>query len=108
MTYTTYFLKFASKEEAETKLTEVGYSSTDPQTQITYYHTNGVPGDVDIIGTIYNSDGVFTIDEDGMPTVTTPPTEKEGYHVNVVLSEELPALLSEYSVVPANPYRVFA
>ena len=102
--YTQYFLRFTSKEEAEQKLTEVGYSSTNPETDETYYHTPPHTGDIDIIGDIYNNDAVY--DEEG--NLVTPATKKEGYHLNIILNIELPQELNEYLVQPQLPYRVFA
>lgn len=102
--YTQYFLRFTSKEEAEQKLTEVGYSSTNPETEETYYHTPPHTGDIDIIGDIYNNDAVF--DEEG--NLITPATKLDGYHLNIILNVELPQELNEYLVHPELPYRVFA
>jgi len=103
--YTTYFLRFATQEEAEQKLTEVGYSSTDPETDQIHFHTPPHTGALDIIGTIYNNDGVYD-EESG--EVVTPPTAMEGYHVNLILKEKIPTSLKTYIVYPNLPYRVFA
>lgn len=103
--YTTYFLRFATQEEAEQKLTEVGYSSTDPETDQIHFHTPPHTGALDIIGTIYNNDGVYD-EESG--EVVTPPTAMEGYHINLILKESLPQILKSYLVSPKRPYRVFA
>ncbi len=102
--YTQYFLRFTSKEEAEQKLTEVGYSSTNPETDETYYHTPPHTGDIDIIGDIYSNDAVY--DEEG--NLVTPATKLDGYHLNIILNVELPEALNEYLVHPELPYRVFA
>ena len=102
--YTQYFLKFTSQEEAEQKLTEVGYSSTNPETDETYYHTPPHTGDIDIIGDIYINDAVY--DEEG--NLITPATKLDGYHLNIILSIKLPEELNEYLVYPQLPYRVFA
>ena len=103
--YTTYFLRFATQEEAEQKLTEVGYSTTDPETNQIHFHTPPHTGALDIIGTIYNNDGVYD-EESG--EVVTPPTAMEGYHINIILKESLPQILKSYLVSPKRPYRVFA
>lgn len=102
--YTTYFLKFTSQEEAEQKLTEVGYSSTNSETNETYYHTSPHTGDIDIIGDIYRNDAVC--DEEG--NMITPATKLDGYHLNIVLNVELPQEFNEYLVYPQLPHRVFA
>ena len=103
--YTTYFLRFATQEEAEQKLTEVGYSTTDPETDQIHFHTPPHTGALDIIGTIYNNDGVYN-EETG--EVITPPTAMEGYHVNLILKTQFPYDLRFYLVYPRRPYRVFA
>jgi hypothetical protein len=111
MSYTTYFLRFASKEEAETKLTEVGYSQEvnvpmrETETQTVFR----VPdGDIDIIGDLYNNDGVYETGEDGFPIEVTPPTKMEGYHLNIIKKGELAEDLQEFLVTPSSPRRVFA
>lgn len=110
MSYTTYYLRFASQEEADTKFTEVGYKHEDTfnEETRTYYAVKDQVGDIDIVGEIYNNDGVYETDEDGFPVVVTEPTKKEGYHVNIILQGALPEALEEFVVVPTNPYRVFA
>jgi glucosamine 6-phosphate synthetase-like amidotransferase/phosphosugar isomerase protein len=107
MTYTTYFLKFASQKEAETKLEEVNYRHTETfdGEERTYYAVRDQVGDVDIVGDIYNNDGVY--DEETLEVIT-PPTKKEGYHVNIILQAGLPDELKPFVVTPNNPYRVFA
>jgi len=112
-TYTTYYLRFASQEEAETKFTEVNYRHTETfpeEGEQTYYAVKDQIGDIDIIGDIWNSDGVYSDPdpETGEMTVITPPTKMEGYHVNIILEGELPEALQEFVVTPHNPYRVFA
>jgi hypothetical protein len=132
MTYTPYYLRFASQEEAETKLTEVNYRHEEEyhpevvtlapepdengedvymityleekQTRVWYSVPDQV-GDVDIVGDIYNNDGVY--DEETFEVIT-PPTKKDGYHINLILAGELPSALQEFVVSPQNPHRVFA
>ena len=107
MSYTTYYLRFTSQEEAETKLTEVNYRHTETFDDVeqTYYAVKDQVGDVDVIGDIWNDDGEYDL-ETG--EVITPPTKKEGYHVNIILQSGLPEELQEFVVVPQNPHRVFA
>jgi hypothetical protein len=112
-TYTTYYLRFASQEEAETKFTEVNYRHTETfpeQGEQTYYAVRGQIGDIDIIGDIWNDDGVYgdPNPETGEIELITPPTKKDGYHVNIILEGALPESLSEFVVEPQNPHRVFA
>ena len=130
-TYKTYYLRFESQEEAEAKLTEVEYRHEEqyheqiitegesdeygnPTFDITYgeelltrvwYSVTDQVGDIDIVGDIWNNDGVY--DEETMEVIT-PPTKKDGYHINIILESALPEVLQSYSVEPQNPYRVFA
>jgi len=110
MAYTTYYLRFNSQEEADTKLTEVGYKHEDTfnEETRTYYAVKDQVGDIDVVGEIYNNDGVYETGEDGMPVVVSEPTKKDGWHINVILQGALPEALEEFVVTPANPYRVFA
>lgn len=124
MSYTTYFLKFLNSDTFETIATDVGYKIiTEAQLdeegnevipEIISYSTETVsgPGAIDIIGTIYNDDAVYgDLDEEGMPTLVSPATPVEGYHVNICLrsDRELPSEFSEYVLdpVPSTPARTF-
>jgi hypothetical protein len=110
-TYTPYYLKFASEAEANNILTEIGYrqsiQNTDP---IEYYYTvgDGVPGGIDVIGEIWNDDGVYDANETGEVIVISEPTKVDGWHVNVILAGPLPPALEGYVVVPSTPNRRFA
>jgi len=57
----------------------------------------------DVVGTIYNDDGVYN-EETGEPI--TPPTAMEGFHVNYIGA--YPEEFEQYVVTPATPYRKFA
>lgn len=102
--YNTYYLKFASQEEWDTKAAEAGYRYEDPETGAVYYSVS--PGAIDVVGTIYNDDAVF--DEEG--EMTSAPTAKDGWHVNVRVRgyDNLPEVLNTYIVEPQTPSRVFA
>jgi hypothetical protein len=117
--YNTYYLKFASQEEWDAKSAEAGYRYEDPETEAVYYSVS--PGAIDVVGVIYNDDAVF--DEEG--EVTSPPTAKDGWHVNVrvrpqydtvivegekdtLVDVTLPEVLNTYIVEPQTPSRVFA
>jgi len=131
--YKTYRLKFASEEESITKLTEVNYyrtiEVTDPEAEIgeidpetgepleeveriiikSYYTVGDVPGGIDIVGEIYNDDGVYETDEEsGEITVISEPTKKDGWHVNIILAGPFPSTLNPFVVTPQNPRRKFA
>lgn len=103
MTYTTYYLRFPSQSEAELKLLEVGYKHEVEN--YTYYKIEDQVGDIDIIGEIYNNDGVY---DEVTFEVISPPTKKEGWHINIICENELPEALQEYIVIPQNPHRIFA
>ncbi|UYE97342.1 hypothetical protein [Cyanophage S-TIM54] len=57
---------------------------------------------IDVIGTLYNDDGVY--DEEG--EVITPPTVMPGWHVNYL--GDLPDGWGDYEVSPESPHRIFA
>jgi hypothetical protein len=110
-TYTPYYLRFATQSEADSVLDQVGYrqpiQDTDP---VQYYYTvgDGVPGGVDVIGEIWNDDGVYDANETGEVIVISEPTKVDGWHINIILAGPLPALLEEYLVTPTTPNRRFA
>ena len=115
--YNTYYLKFASQEEWDAKAAEAGYRYEDPETEAVYYSVSS--GAIDVVGVIYNDDAVF--DEEG--EMTSPPTAKDGWHVNVRLRKNVEwndqtntyddltlsgTGLDTYIVEPQTPSRVFA
>jgi hypothetical protein len=103
MKYTTYYLRFSFQPEAEFKLLQVGYKYESKNRN--YYKIQDQVGDIDIIGEIYNNDGVY---DEELFKVISPPTKKDGWHVNIICENELPEALQEYIVTPKNPHRVFA
>jgi len=59
---------------------------------------------VDVIGTIYNDDGVY--DEEG--NQITPPTPVDGFHVNAKwMKEPKPRAVAATIAKPATPHRIF-
>jgi hypothetical protein len=114
--YKTYYLKFASQEEWDTKAAEAGYRYEDPETGDIFYTV--YPGAIDVVGTLYNDDAVY--DDEG--DIVTPATTKEGWHVNIIVKPKyefdfelnqdvdysLPEVLNTYIVDPQTPSRVFA
>jgi hypothetical protein len=92
----THYLRFPDQETWLIAATAAGYR--DNQSGVFNYYTHDWA--IDDVGIIYNNDGVY----DG--EVVTPPTQMEGWHVNII--GELPPELNEYLVTPSNPYRVFA
>jgi hypothetical protein len=101
--YNTYYLKFASQEEWDTKAAEAGYRYEDPETGAVYYSVS--PGAIDVVGTIYND--TDEVDVEGEPV---PPTPIDGWHVNVRVRryDTFPEVLNTYIVEPQTPSRVFA
>jgi len=81
-----YYLKFASKQEAETVLTDIKAS-------------------IDIIGTIYKPSGNVIIGNDNIEYPEILPLE--GYHVNIRSNEHI-AILEPYVINPKTPSRVWA
>lgn len=124
MSYTTHFLKFPDSETFDAIASEVGYKiTTEAQldedgnvvfpasVSYTTEPTSG-PGAIDIIGTIYENNAVYgEPDEEGMPTLVSPATEIEGFHVNICIRSdtELPSQFSTYVLDPApnTPSRTF-
>ena len=60
---------------------------------------------IDVIGILYNDDGVYDVDENGEDIVVSPPTVMAGWHVNYLGA--LPEGWEEYEVTPETPKRVF-
>ena len=68
-----------------------------------------IPGGIDIVGEIWNDDGVYETDEEtGEISVISEATKKDGWHVNVILASDLPEELQEFVVEPVTPSRRFA
>lgn len=95
----THYLRFPDQETWLIAATASGYRVNQSEDNWVFnYYTHEWA--IDDVGIIYNNDGVY----DG--EVITPPTQMEGWHVNII--GELPQELNEYLVTPSNPYRVFA
>lgn len=103
-----YYLKFAGEAEAKSVL----LTGLEPMnvnkdgTKVTQIELN-FSGVVDIIGTIYKPTGEI-VKSGGMEYPERVPLD--GWHVNLRgnLSEGQAALLAPYSVIPAQPVRVWA
>ena len=120
-----YYLKFASKQEAESVLTKLNIlAKTSQEDDSTLLTPTGLAS-VDFVGTIYKPTGVTLKSEDGMEY----PEFKalDGYHVNlrfaylpstcaidagsgesVEIPSTIPDDLASYIVEPASPSRVWA
>lgn len=107
MDYQTYYLRFNSKHHFSIRMNMVGYKFETDKGDV-YYRIPDVPGDIDIIGDIYNDDQVYERNEEtGEITIISPATKKEGFHANIILKGELPEELQDFVVTPQNPHRVF-
>ncbi len=84
-------------EETGEELTPAEYEDQTTWSYYTHEHS------CDVVGTIYNNDGVYD-EETG--EVISAPTVMEGYHVNFI--GELPEELQANIVTPVSPYRKFA
>ena len=106
MIYTDLYLKFESESQAQEILyTQHAAQLDDAGNIITEAHTTQNFQNTDIIGEIYNSDGVY--DEAG--EVVQAPTLIPGWHVNVRLTpDESSETLEPFRVSPTTPRRVWA
>ena len=84
-------------EETGEELTPAEYEDKTTWSYYTHEHS------CDVVGIIYNNDGVYD-EETG--EVITEPTAMEGFHVNYC--GEYPEDLEQYLVAPTTPYRKFA
>jgi hypothetical protein len=105
----TYYLRFPTEEVWKQAAQGIGIlnvvnvgteEAPDLQEQWSYY-TNDYA--CDVVGVIYNDDGVYN-QETG--EVITPPTPIDGWHVNYRSVE--PFDWSGFVINPSTPYRVFA
>ena len=101
----TIYLRFPDQATWLDAAGTAGFMSTDDEDNeffVGYTHDRSV----DVVGVLYNSDGVYDVDEDGEDVVVSPPTVMTGWHVNY--QGALPEGWEEYEVTPENPKRVFA
>ena len=90
----------ATNQVLVTEATEDSPAVYEDQTTWSYYtHEHSC----DVVGIIYNNDGVYD-EETG--EVVTPPTAMEGFHVNYI--GNFPQDLQQYLVTPTSPSRKFA
>ena len=101
------------KVVSEAQLDEEGNEIFPATTSYTTEPTSG-PGAIDIIGTIFNDDAVYSeteTDSEGFPALVSPATPIDGYHVNICLRADSPLLeqFGQYILdpAPATPSRTF-
>ena len=106
MTYTDYYLKFDSEEQAnEILFTQHSEQLNEAGEVIAEAYSSQNFQNIDIIGTIYNLDGIY----DGEGNVLQEATKKDGWHVNVRLTPtESADSLEPFRVIPTQPRRVWA
>jgi len=106
MTYTDLYLKFDSETQANQILfTEHPALLNEDGEVIAEAYTTQNFQNIDIIGTIYNLDGIY----DGEGNILQEATKKDGWHVNVRLTPtESADSLEPFKVIPTQPRRVWA
>lgn len=105
--YKDYYLKFKDEAEAISVLYRTeGAVEANEELGIEAKEGYQVPNfaNISVIGTIYNDDGLY--DEEG--NMVTPPTAKEGWHVNVRACDGEPMeLIEPYAIDVDSPVRVW-
>lgn len=100
--YADYYLKFATKEDADLLLYTVHPAVTNEEgTLVSEEHTTPNYQNIDLIGTLYTP----STEEDSEEFIPL-----EGYHANVriVIDSEDPTPLLPYMVHPQHPRRIWA
>lgn len=96
------FFRFTDEAAWVTAAKAAGFYVTDPETETEVLQAYTAERAIDVIGTLYNDDGVY--DEEGKEV--TDPTPMEGWHVNYL--GDLPDGWGAYEVTPEQPKRIFA
>jgi hypothetical protein len=105
MTYTDYFLKFPSKQQAVQVFSTIS-DHISPENEIVDQTEHFA---IDEVGVLFEDDAVY--DENG--NLITPPTQIDGYHYNYRIlygnkpEIPLPVELESYLVHPEPPQRTF-
>lgn len=98
-----FYLKFASEEEAQAVLYTTTPAVTDEEGNVvTEAVVKANYMNIDVLGVLYEKQEI--VDPENPPE----PVALEGWHVNVrVVDGEDGQSLQQYSVVPANPRRIW-
>tara|TARA_Y100000361_G_scaffold111306_1_gene101427 strand:- start:27 stop:359 length:333 start_codon:yes stop_codon:yes gene_type:complete len=96
------YFRFTDEATWVTAAKAAGFYVTYVETETEELQAYTADRAIDVIGTLYNDDGVF--DEDGEQV--TAPTPMDGWHVNYL--GDLPDGWEAYEVNPAPPKRIFA
>ena len=111
----TAFLKFADEAEWKEVAKALGVlvivqpektpedPNPAPVEQWNHYTTEWA---IDVVGTIYNDDGVY---DENTGEVITPPTPVDGFHVNAKWQDTMtfPSNFTDRAVHPFTPKRIF-
>ena len=96
------FFRFTDEAAWVAAAKAAGFYVTDPETESEVLQAYTAERAIDVIGTLYNDDGVY--DEEG--DEVSAPTAMAGFHVNYL--GDLPEGWDAYEVTPEEPKRVFA
>ena len=96
------FFRFTDEAAWVTAAKSAGFYVTDSETETEVLQAYTAERAIDVIGTLYNDDGVY--DEEGEEV--SAPTAMAGFHVNYL--GDLPEGWDAYEVTPEEPKRVFA
>ena len=96
------FFRFTDEAAWVAAAKAAGFYVTDPETESEVLQAYTAERAIDVIGTLYNDDGVY--DEEG--DEVSAPTAMAGFHVNYL--GDLPEGWDVYEVTPEQPKRIFA
>ena len=96
------FFRFTDEAAWVTAAKAAGFYVTDPETETEVLQAYTAERAIDVIGTLYNDDGVYN--EQGEEV--SAPTAMAGFHVNYL--GDLPEGWDAYEVTPEQPKRIFA
>ena len=96
------YFRFTDETAWVTAAKAAGFFVTNAETQTEELQAYTADRAIDVIGTLFNDDGVY--DEKGEEV--TFPTPMDGWHGNYV--GDLPEGWNAYEVTPEQPRRIFA
>lgn len=96
------YFRFTDETAWVTAAKSASFYVTNAETETEELQAYTTDRAIDVIGTLYNDDGVY--DEEGEEV--TAPTPMDGWHVNYL--GDLPDGWETYEVKPEPPKRIFA
>jgi hypothetical protein len=99
----THYLRFTDEATFQAAAETAGFYTASTDEEPGGYSCFTHDYSMDIVGVIYNDDGVYDPDTG---EVITPPTPMDGWHVN--FKGTLPDGWDANLVTPNTPYRIFA